>query len=137
MKKRKLKCEMIWKKGQLNSGNNWNFNNYISYKSLPPFYFPNLSTIQLTFLPYFPNLFIIFFVFFISSFHYSTYFSVPYLHIKTLYWICPESSRIADLKIQYLGRKVKRYGKYGRKDGKDMKNTEKIVKRLGKYRRKL
>jgi hypothetical protein len=25
------------------------------------------------------------------------------LHIKTLYWICPESSRIADLKIQYLG----------------------------------
>ena len=30
-------------------------------------------------------------------------FSVPYLHIKTLRWICPESSRIADLKIQYLG----------------------------------
>jgi hypothetical protein len=25
-------------------------------------------------------------------------FSVPYLHIKTLQWICPESSRIADLK---------------------------------------
>ena len=30
-------------------------------------------------------------------------FSVPYLHINTLHRICPESSRIADLKIQYLG----------------------------------
>jgi hypothetical protein len=28
-------------------------------KNLPPFYFPNLSTIQLTFVPYFPNHFTI------------------------------------------------------------------------------
>jgi hypothetical protein len=31
---------------------------------------------------------------------------------------------------------VKRYGKHGRKEGKDMKNTKKIVKREGNYRRK-
>jgi hypothetical protein len=31
---------------------------------------------------------------------------------------------------------VKRYGKYGRQEGKDMKNQEEIMKRYGKYGRK-
>jgi hypothetical protein len=31
---------------------------------------------------------------------------------------------------------VKGYGKYGRKYGKDMKNTEENSEKIGKYRRK-
>jgi hypothetical protein len=31
---------------------------------------------------------------------------------------------------------VKRYGKYGRKDGKDMKNTEGNIEKIGKLQTK-
>jgi hypothetical protein len=70
-----------------NTEENCDINNYISYKSLPPFYFPNLFTIQLTFLPYFPNhfniqmTFIPYNLFFFHTFQILLLLDLPFFHI--------------------------------------------------------
>jgi hypothetical protein len=80
------------------------FNNYISYKSLPPFYFPNLSTIQLTFLPYFQNHFII-------QLTFLPYF--PYLFTIQLIFLPYFPNLITENKMAGKGHIP---GKYGKKE---------------------